>query len=127
MPPQKSYLKLNMGAGFKDSSMAITVLGRDKCGKVQGLSFEWSSSPLAMEAKVKAIFNACVIANEKPFLKIIIESDCKSIMDVVLGFSSCPWCISTIVKDIKLFLEDCPHVSLAWISIANMATHKSAH
>ena len=81
-----------------------------------------------MEAKAKAIFNACAIAKEKPLLKIIIESDCKIAVDTMLGFSSCPWFISTTVEDIKLFLEDYPHVSFIWINrLANMAAHESVH
>ena len=63
-----------------------------------------------MKAKAKAIFNICSIANDKPFYKIIIESDCKVIVDVILGFNTYPWAISTITDYIKLFLGDYYHI-----------------
>ena len=38
-----------------------------------------------LEAMVKVIFNACAITKDKNYVKIIIESDYKILMDVVLG------------------------------------------
>ena len=47
---------------------------------------------------------------DKPFYKIIIRSDYKVIMDAILGFISCPWAISAIEDDIKLFVEGYLHI-----------------
>ena len=81
-----------------------------------------------MNAETKAIYNAYAIAKDKRYPKIIIENDCKVIVDVILSFCSCPWSMSIIVEDIKLFLENYPYVSLVWISrLCNIATHENAH
>ena len=82
-------------------------------GKVQGFCFEKANFTSVLEAEAKAIFNACLIAKGKAYYKILIESDCKVIVDAILGFSCCPWSVSAIVEDIKLFLEDFPHVSVS--------------
>ena len=43
-----------------------------------------------------------------------------------MGFSCCPWSVSAIIEDVKLFVEDFPHVSVFWISrLGNLAAHES--
>ena len=43
-----------------------------------------------MEVEVKVLFNVCTIAKDQNYVKLIIESDCKVIVDTVLGFFGCP-------------------------------------
>ena len=127
MPPPKGCLKLNMVAGFKDNSAAFAVLARDERGKVQGLWFERAHFNSMLEAEAKAIFNACAVVKDKNYYKIIIESDCKILVDAIMGYVSCPWNVSAKVEDVKLFLEDFPHVSVPWISrLGNLVAHESA-
>ena len=40
----------------------------------------------AMEVEVKAIYNACSIAKDKSYLKIIIKNDRKVVVDTILDF-----------------------------------------
>ena len=68
------------------------------------------SSILVVEAR--AIYNGCLIAKDKPYLKVLMESDCKILVDASLGYATCPWMVNAVVEDIKLFLEDYPHISL---------------
>ena len=82
----------------------------------------------ALDADAKATFNAYLIAKDKPYLNILIESDCKIVVNAILGFSSCLWFALAPVEDIKLFLEDYSHVFLFWIShLSNMSTHESVY
>ena len=49
-------------------------------------------------------------------------------MDAALGNSPCPWLVTIIVEDIKIFLDDYPHVSLYWVNrLANIVTHENVH
>ena len=84
-PPPKDCLKLNVDATFKDGTTAIPVLARDDGGQVRGLWFEKKTFSSAIVAEANALFNACVIAKNQPYVKILIESDCKIVMDVVLS------------------------------------------
>ena len=43
MPSSKGCLKLNVGTSYKDGSIVIPILAKDKLGKVQGLWFEKGS------------------------------------------------------------------------------------
>ena len=85
----KGYLKLNVDVGYKDSLATLAILAKDEVGRVQELWFEKVSFNSILEAEVKAIFDACAIAKDKPYINIIIESDYKLIVDAILGFSSC--------------------------------------
>ena len=51
---------------------------------MQGLWFERASFHPTLDVEVKAIYNACVIVKDKPYLNIIIESDCKGVVNVIL-------------------------------------------
>ena len=83
---------------------------------------------MTLKTKVKAIFNACAIVKDQNYVKIIIESDCKIVIDVVLGSASCLWSMFALLEDIKLFLEDFPHVSIIWINyLENMTAHESVY
>ena len=78
----------------------------------------------ALAAEACTIDNACLIAQNQPYLKILIESDCKIIINVTFGYSTCPSSVNAIVEDIKLFLDDNSNISLYWVSrLANMAMH----
>ena len=44
------------------------------------------------------------LARDKPYLKVLIKSDCKVIVDAVLGYADCPSSVTAIVEDIKLFV-----------------------
>ena len=58
----------------------------------------------------------------------LLQSDCKVIVDAILGFNAYPWAVFVIVDDIKLFLEDYAHIFVAWIShLSDMTAHKSTH
>ena len=81
----------------------MAVLARDKAGAMQGLWFERASFSSAMATEAKAIHNACIIAKDKNFLKVIIERDCEAIVVIVLGYSIYPWSIYAIIEDIRLF------------------------
>lgn len=49
------------------------------------------------------------------------------LVDAILGYVLPPWSVVVLVKDVKLFLEDFPNVSLLWISrLCNLAVHESA-
>ena len=72
-PPPKDCLKLNVDAVFKDGIAAIAILVRDDGGQVKGLWFEKKTFSSAMVAKAKALFNACAIAKNQPYVKILIE------------------------------------------------------
>ena len=89
-PPPRDCLKLNVDAGFHEGDVLIVVLARNEVGKVDSLWFEQAKFSSTMLAKAKAIYNACVISKSKSHLKILIESDCKVVIDVVLGHNSCP-------------------------------------
>ena len=93
VPSPKGCLKLKVDAGFKDRSTTLTVLARNEVGKVQGLWFERASISIQsiLNVEAKANFNSCAIAKDKPCHKISIESDCKIIIDTILGFNFCPW------------------------------------
>ena len=43
-----------------------------------------------LEAEEKAILKACHVANNLQVVKIIIENDCKPLVDTTLGFCSAP-------------------------------------
>ena len=104
-PPPKGCLKLDMDARYTEGNATITILVRDDGGKVKGLWFEKTN-----------------------YVKIIIKSDCKVIVDVVLGYSSCPWSITSLVENIKLYLEDFPYVYILWINhLGNMAAYERTH
>ena len=75
--------------GFKDGLANLAILVRDEARKVQGLWFEKASFHLVLDVEAKAIFYACMIVKDKPYIKIIIESDCKIVVNDILGFSSC--------------------------------------
>ena len=83
-------------------------------------------SPI-VEVKAKAIFNACAIAKDQNYIKILIESDCEVIIDAILRYSNYPWSMFTLVEDIKLLLGDFPHVSILWINcLGNIIAYESA-
>ena len=79
---------MNVDVGFKDSSTALVILARNDMGKVQGLWLDRGSFLVAMEVEAKSIYNACSIVRGESYLKIIIENDCKVVLDATLGFWS---------------------------------------
>ena len=97
-----------MDIGHKEGYATFAVLARDKLGLVKGLWFEKKQFSSILEAKAKVLFNACSIAKDQYYVKIIIESDCKILVDAVLGYAYCLWYVYTLVEDIKIFLEDFP-------------------
>ena len=115
MPPPTSYLKLNVDARFKERAMAMAILVREEHGLVKGLWLKKAKFAFALATEAKAIYNVCIIAKEQAYLKVLIESDCKIIIDTVLGYSTCSWAINATVEDIKIFLDDYPYISLYWI------------
>ena len=104
-PTSKGCLKLNIDMGFKDGQATLAVLARDEFGLVKDLWFEKKAFQSALEAEAKVLFNACVIAKSQNYVKIIIKSDCKTLVDFVLGYSCCPWSIYALAEDIKAFFK----------------------
>ena len=90
IPPHRDCLKLNVDAGYKEGSASLAVLTRNDTGKVQGLWYERAKFPSVLSIEAKAIYNACVIAKDKPYLKVLIEIDYKVVVEAILGYSSCP-------------------------------------
>ena len=110
VPPSKNCLKLNVDVGFKDGSIALATLAWDEVGRVQDYGLKGDLLILFLRLRLGYFY--CIIAKDKPYLKIIIESDYKLVVDAILGFSLCHWTILAIFEDIKLFLKDYPHVSI---------------
>ena len=94
----------------------MTVLTRDDTGWVKGFWFEKKKILAVLLAKIRAIYNAYLIAKDKSYLKVLVESDCTLLVDAILGYATCPWTVNATIEDIKLFLEDYPHVSLCWVN-----------
>ena len=94
---------------------------RDEAGMVKGLWFEKKKVNDVLSTKAKAIYNTCIVAKDKHYLKLLFESNCKVLVDAVLGNSIYPWLVTTIVEYIKIFVDDYPHVSLYWVDrLANI-------
>ena len=82
---------MNVDAAFKENHATMAILARDEMGRVQGMWFEKAHVTLALEAEARAIFKACAVAKDKNYYKIIIESDCKMLVDAILGYVLSPW------------------------------------
>ena len=68
----------------------MAVITRDGKGIVKGLWFEKLKIIDMLTAKACTIYNACPIAGDKSSFKVLIESDCKVIVDAILGYLDCP-------------------------------------
>ena len=128
-PQPQGCIKINDETSYKEDDITLATLVMDELGKVQGMWFEKAKLPTALAVEAKAIYKACQTIKSLSYLKVFIKSDCKILVDVILGFTSCPWSIFVVVvEDIKLFLDDFPHVSIFWISrLGNRATHECAN
>ena len=90
MPFPKGYLKLNVDVGFNNNFATLVVLAGGKVHKVQGLWFKKAHFLFVLEDEAKTIFNSYTIAKNKNYYKIIIESNCKVIVNAFVRFDSCP-------------------------------------
>ena len=124
----KGCLKLLVHMEFKDDLAYLPILVRDEARKVQGLQFGKVSFHSVLDVEAKATFDVCVIVKDMPYIKVIIESDCKIVVNTILGFNSCLQVVFTIVEDIKLFLEDYPHEFVVWINhLDNIIAYESVY
>ena len=84
---------------------------------VKELWFKKKAFSSALEAEAKALYNAYVIAKNQSYIKIIIDSDSKVLVDAVLGYSCCLWSVYAVVEDIKVFLDDFPFASICGLIV----------
>ena len=105
LPLLVGCLKLNVDVGFKEGETTIAILAREEAGQVKGLWFEKVKVSSILTVETRAIYNVYLITHDQSYLKILIKSDCKVIIDGILGYSTYLWSINAIVEDIKVFSE----------------------
>ncbi|KAL3745632.1 hypothetical protein ACJRO7_014708 [Eucalyptus globulus] len=125
LPPMKGHLKINVDASWTENQRegSIAELCRDENGVLRdGFAAKIEAdSPLKAEAlAVRAALWKVTKEREETSptleknLKIEVQSDCKIVMDSLMGFALSPWTVEPILEDCKLPLAQLKGVSVPY-------------
>ena len=105
---------MNVDATWIRGKSSIVVLARNYQDKVFGLWFENLECSSLLAAELLAIKKACTVSSTFPNKDIQIESDCKVVVESLLGICVCPWKALTKFLIVKCLLNSMERVDFLW-------------
>jgi hypothetical protein len=122
--PEQEFIKINCDVVVRSHFSSIVVVARDWR---ENLVFAFSkkvNTIIPLQAEAEALLWAGQLASSHDLGKVILESDCKLVVDASVVDACIPWNIRSTMLEVSSLLAVYPLWSIKWVRrSANRAPH----
>ena len=121
-PPPPGVIKINFDGSRINSTTAGGYILRDWTDKVLKIGAANYGHSSVLVAEARALRDGIRTARQAGFTRLCIEGDNRTVIQALQGSSSTPWKISTIMDDVRTWMQSATQVQVKHIyREANMA------
>ncbi|XP_010026820.2 uncharacterized protein LOC104417207 [Eucalyptus grandis] len=117
-PPDLGTLKCNVDASYQPESTegALAAVFRDHQGRLTEIYTKRFPVASALVAEFQALSFAIqhLIAQGLQHARVVIESDCRSVVDAITGRRSAPWELRPLLAEAAELLPLFPNLTIQW-------------
>lgn len=113
-PPEKGWKKINTDAAFKLGKAGLSAVVRDDDGSLLWVEAGAEVAASAEEAELKAVKMAVSLAIREGWPQVVIEGDCKRLLEGLQEQKCRSWILSSTFLCIMNFCNHFASVKFVW-------------